>query len=107
MEEALGRVTSRELTELQLFAETEPFGEERADWRAAVALAFHANLHRDRQQRSQPYRPENFLHDFSFERRWRAGELATAPPSAEAQIARLDQWAGVMDAAVASRHPGG
>jgi len=98
--DALARVDSRELTELQLFAETEPFGEERQDWRMAALMAHLANLERDPKQTPQPYRPEQFLHDLDFERRWYEGD-EPATPDPESQIARLDQWAEVLNATTA------
>lgn len=39
-------MSSREFTEWQKFAEVEPFGEERADLRAAIIASTIANVHR-------------------------------------------------------------
>lgn len=88
---------------MQIFANTEPFGEERADWRAAVQLALLANLHRNPEVRRTPYIPENFLPDLSFERRWVLGERADSPPDPTDQIARIDRAADMLDALNAGR----
>jgi len=57
----LTRMTSSQLTEWQaLFAE-DPWGEERADLRAAIGHAMYANAHRDAAQHPEPYRPVDFM----------------------------------------------
>jgi hypothetical protein len=59
VEEMLGRITSRELTEWQAFYSIEPFGEERAEMRNGMLIASMANLWRGKDTR--PYRPEDFM----------------------------------------------
>ncbi len=77
------RMSAHELVSWQVFARVEPFGEERADWRTATLLAFHANLNRDEQKRPQPYEPGNFLHDLDFEQRWEEAAEAADPELAK------------------------
>lgn len=59
--ELLQRISSRELTEWMALAEIEPFGEERADWRAAMIAATFANTLRGERE---PYPVSDFLLDF-------------------------------------------
>ncbi len=59
--ELLAEISSAELTEWQAYAVLEPFGEQLADQRHGIALSALANLHRDPQRRSEPYRPEDFI----------------------------------------------
>lgn len=59
MRELLARVDSRELTEWMAYAELEPFGERRADVRAAEIAWVMANLWRGKNQK--PYELEDFL----------------------------------------------
>lgn len=43
-------------------------GEDRADWRVAVLCSVLANINRG--EKTEEYKPEQFLHYFDFERRW-------------------------------------
>lgn len=57
----LDSVSSRELTEWQAYAQLEPFGEERADYRAATIAMLIANANRDSKKRSKPYTIDDFM----------------------------------------------
>jgi hypothetical protein len=61
----LDHISSREIAEWRAFAQVEPFGELRADWRAAFEMALTANLHRDTKQRKEPYMAKDFLIQFA------------------------------------------
>lgn len=51
------------------FARIEPFGEERADWRAALVASVIAEVNRGRTKRRKPYQPKDFLLRFGGPRR--------------------------------------
>lgn len=57
--ELLKRMPSAELTEWMAFDQLEPFGEPRADLRAALVCATTANAHRSRDDR--PFALDDFL----------------------------------------------
>lgn len=61
MRELLSRIDSDELTSWQLYAELEPFGEERADLRAGIIAAVIANANRDQKKRREPFTPRDFM----------------------------------------------
>lgn len=54
----------RQFREWYAYAELEPFGEERADYRSAQVCAMIANANRDRKRKPTPYRVEEFLLKF-------------------------------------------
>lgn len=58
-------------------------GADRADWRTAVLCSVLANLQRD--EKTEEYKPEHFLHYFDFESRWQPETAREATP--EEQIA--------------------
>lgn len=100
-------MSAHELMSWRVFADVEPFGEERADWRTATLLAFHANLNRNDKKRPQPYEPGNFLHDLDFERRWEAAAEAADPELArERAEARARAAAGRIRAQIAASREG-
>jgi hypothetical protein len=68
VDELLHRISSRELAEWQAYFRLEPFGEERADLRAAIIAATVANTARDPKRRRRPFRPEEFMPRFGRER---------------------------------------
>ena len=51
----LRTMTSRQFVEWQLFAEAEPFGEERMDYRFASLAQILMNTHRDPKAHPSPY----------------------------------------------------
>jgi hypothetical protein len=59
--ELLARMPSRELTDWMVYAAVEPFGEERADYRAALVASVIANVNRDANKHPQPFPVEDFL----------------------------------------------
>lgn len=59
VEELLGRISSRELSEWQAYFETDPFGEERADLRAGIIAAIIANIYR--KKGAKPFKPSDFM----------------------------------------------
>ncbi len=64
----LRQITLRQLLWWEAYAEVEPFGETREDWRAASVAATIANSQRDPKVRPQPYAPKDFLLRFESER---------------------------------------
>ncbi len=61
MRELLERIDSAEITSWQLYAEMEPFGEERADLRAGIIAALIANANRDPKKHREPFTPRDFM----------------------------------------------
>lgn len=59
--EMLNRMSSRELTEWQLYAHIEPFGEDRADLRAGTIASTVANTARDPKKQRDPFKPTDFM----------------------------------------------
>lgn len=55
-------MTSAEFNEWMAYYELEPFGELIADMRFGESAALLANINRDREKRSDPYRAEDFVH---------------------------------------------
>jgi len=53
-----------EFLEWIAYSRIEPFGEERADWRAASVVAMLANINRDAKKRRKPYPVSDFLLNF-------------------------------------------
>ena len=66
--ELLARISSRELSEWLAFYKVEPFGEKRADLRAAVVAAAVANTARDPKKRKKPFTPADFMPRFERKR---------------------------------------
>ncbi len=54
-------MSSREFAEWIAYHQIEPFGEERADWRAGMIAATMANIFRDAKKRRKPYKPQDFM----------------------------------------------
>lgn len=57
----LKEMSFAEFRDWQLFAELEPFGEERSDIRTASIVSTLANVNRDPKKRRQPYQMTDFL----------------------------------------------
>ena len=64
VEELLARISSRELTEWMAYAGISPFGERRADLRAAQICCTLANIHRDPKAKPDPFSPADFMFNF-------------------------------------------
>jgi len=64
VQELLARISGRELAEWQAYFRLEPFGEERADLRAAIVAATVANTARDRKRRRRPFQAAEFMPHF-------------------------------------------
>ena len=62
MAELLARISSRELAEWMQYYELEPFGEERADLRAAIVATTIANSNRRKGKRA--FKPADFMPRF-------------------------------------------
>lgn len=60
-EELLCRITARELVEWMAYYELEPWGEERADLRAAIVASTIANIFRGKRA---AYKVEDFMPEF-------------------------------------------
>lgn len=73
--EAQLRVSSREFTDWQAFAELEPFGEERADLRAGIIASTLANVNRGRGTRA--FKPSDFMPKFDAPRIMSADEIGS------------------------------
>lgn len=56
------RMSSSEFTEWMAYAELEPFGEWRGDWRAGMIASTIANVNRSSD--SEPMTPKDFMPDF-------------------------------------------
>jgi hypothetical protein len=54
-------MSSREFTEWQAYFALEPFGEERADIRAALVASVIANVNRNPKKRSSPFAVKDFM----------------------------------------------
>lgn len=73
----LAGISSRLLSEWMLYAQVEPFGEERADLRSAIVASTVANVQRDAKQHREPYTAADFMPRFELpeepdpEERWR------------------------------------
>ena len=63
----LRSLTYVQLVEWMAYAQLEPFGEERADYRAASIVAMLANLHRDTTRHPEPFALADFLLRFDGE----------------------------------------
>ncbi len=57
----LASLSSRQITEWMAYFALEPFGEERADLRAALIACLIANANRDEKKHPQPFRVEEFM----------------------------------------------
>lgn len=62
VKELLSRVGSKELSEWIAYYRLDPFGQERADMRAAVVASIIANVNRDKKQK--PYTMMDFMLNF-------------------------------------------
>lgn len=61
VDELLGRISARELSEWMAYAQVEPFGEKRADLRAGIVASTMANIHRGKRQ---AFKPDDFMPEF-------------------------------------------
>lgn len=64
VEELLARISSRELTEWMAYDRLEPFGPRRADLRAALITWAIAEVHRNRDEKKEPFKLEDFMLTF-------------------------------------------
>lgn len=87
-------LTYRDFRELWAYYQLEPWGEERADLRAALIAQTVANRHRDPKQ-EQPYRLQDFLLTF---------EAQAKPPQRQRQSPQ--EMRAVLDAFVAMTQRG-
>lgn len=91
VKELLCRIDSRELTEWQVYANLEPFGEERADLRMATLAALLAEINRDRTRNKKPFTPEDFMPRF--------GPPVVPEPEPETLLNKMTTWQAVLGAA--------
>jgi hypothetical protein len=68
VQELLARVSSRELSEWRAYFMLEPFGEERADMRAAIVASTVANTARDPKRRRRPFQASEFMPRFEWKK---------------------------------------
>lgn len=66
VQELLARISSRELAEWAAYFKLEPFGEERADVRAALVAATVANTARNPKKRRRPFTAQDFMPRFEL-----------------------------------------
>lgn len=83
-------VDSREFAEWMAYADVEPFGPEREDYRAGVIAALTANVNRDPKQRQQPYDVEDFFPRYGHK------EAPPAEVTEDALSSKLTAWALAM-----------
>lgn len=72
----LARLSSRQISEWMAYYTLDPFGEERADLRAAMICALLANINRDPEKKREPYTAEEFMP--RFERGHPQGDAPTS-----------------------------
>lgn len=58
-----------EFVEWIAYSRIEPWGDERADWRAALVASVIAEVNRNRTKRKKPYAPKDFLLNFEGPKR--------------------------------------
>lgn len=87
VQELLTRVSAQELAEWLAYYELEPWGEWRADTRAGIVACTVANAHRNPKKQRKAYTPEDFMPDFTGERRKQA-------PGQMQELARMMAAAG-------------
>lgn len=90
--EMLARMSSAELTEWAVFAELEPFGEERADLRAGIVASVIANVNRDPKKQKKAFRPQDFLPEFGKRKgggEGAGGKEPLSPDELKAKFARI------------------
>ncbi len=63
----LARLTSWQISEWMAFYAIEPFGEQRADLRAAIVAMVMANATRDEKKRREPFSIDDFMPKFDQE----------------------------------------
>lgn len=55
-------MTALQVVELLTFYRLEPFGESREELRHGAVMSMTANLNRDSKQKSEPFKPVDFMH---------------------------------------------
>jgi len=60
----LARLSSTQISEWMAYYALDPFGEERADLRAAMIMSLIANVNRDAEKKREPYTAEDFMPRF-------------------------------------------
>lgn len=76
----LRQIPARLFAEWTIYAELEPFGEERADIRTSTLLQLLTNVYRDRKRHKTPFALDEFV--------LRIGDAAPPPPTRTAQTAQ-------------------
>lgn len=61
------RLSPRQIQELLVLEQIEPFGERAQYLRTGILCSVLANIHRDPKQKSSPYKPEDFIPKFGGE----------------------------------------
>lgn len=85
--ELQARMSSREFSEWQAYAQVEPIGALRADLRNAMLMTLIANIYRDPKKRPEPFTPAEFLPFYEAE-----AEEKRAPEPGQLW-AKLKAWA--------------
>lgn len=83
----LASIPSRLLSEWMLFAQIEPFGEERADRRAGIVASTVANVNRDPKIRREPWRADDFMPQYD-----REDEPVPEQPKWMQMLATVEMW---------------
>jgi hypothetical protein len=82
----LASMSSRLLSEWMVFAQLEPFGEERADLRAGIVASTIANANRDPKQQSKAFTAREFMPQFD------QVETEDEPPDWERMLHMVELW---------------
>lgn len=88
------RMTWSQFVSWQHYFQLEPFGEERADYRAGIVASMIANANRDTTRHPDSYQPTDFMPDY-------AGDRAAQP------ITKKSAWQTIKSKAAAYAKAGG
>lgn len=83
------QISSSEFTEWQAYYQLEPFGDIIADLRHGVATSTAANANRNKEARSEPFKPQDFIY-WGAERQVQQDEepVLLADPKAQSDLIR-------------------
>jgi len=82
----LAQIPASELTEWQAYYNIEPFGEVRADSRAAIIASTVANTARDTKRKPKPFTPAEFMPKFGKRKPKSAADLLALARMANAAL---------------------
>lgn len=82
----MAKMSWRQYSAWQAYANVEPFGEERADLRAGIVASLIANVNRDTTQKPTPFSAVDFMPDFE-------GKAKTVPLTSRASWQQVKETA--------------